>query len=99
MHHSGGTAPHNCLLALSLALVVLFGCHNVKEPVSQLNVADESTASQLLGGFWWVEDHSWRWTAREFSVALQPPAGSEQSGATLQLHLFIPDSEIESLGS
>ena len=31
-------------------------------------------------------------------MALQPPEGAEQRGATLYLHLYFPDSQIESLG-
>lgn len=79
-------------------LLSALGCHNVKEPVSKLDLADPATSYQLLTGFWWVESNSWRWTAREFSVALQPPVSAEMRGATLNLHLYIPDSQIESLG-
>jgi hypothetical protein len=79
-------------------LVTVAGCHHVKEPVSRLNLADPATSNQLLSGFWWVESNSWRWTARQFSAALQPPDDAEIRGATLYLHLYIPDSQIESLG-
>jgi len=61
-------------------------------------MADSRTADQLLFGFYQVEDGKWRWTAREFSAALKPPEGAEQRGATLELQVFIPDSQIESLG-
>ena len=88
-----------CFIVPAIVLLVLFGCHNVKQPVSNLNVADETTANQLLSGFWWVESGSWRWTAREFAAALQPPEDAENRGATLYLHLYIPDSQIDSLGA
>ena len=88
-----------CLIIGGLALLVTSsGCHTVKEPVSKLELADIATSNQLLSGFWWLESNSWRWTARQFSVALQPPDNSEARGATLYLHLYIPDSQIESLG-
>jgi hypothetical protein len=88
-----------CLIIAGSVFLPTIGCHNVREPVSKLVIADTSTSNQLLSGFWWLESGSWRWTARQFSVALQPPAHAEQRGATLNLHLYIPDSEIESLGS
>lgn len=87
-----------CLAASVLVGLLTVGCHNVREPVSRLDVTDRATSNQLLAGFWWVESGSWRWTAREFSAALKPPAGAELKGSTLQLHLYIPDSQIESLG-
>ena len=92
------TSKLNSWLTPGIVLLLSVGCHNVKEPVSKLNVADTATANQLISGFWWVESDSWRWTARKFSVALKPPEGAEAGGATLLLHLFIPDSQIESLG-
>ena len=80
-------------------MLMSLGCHAVREPVSKLNMSDATTANQLVSGFWWLEENSWRWTAREFVAALQPPAGAEYNGATVSLHLYIPDSQIESLGS
>lgn len=83
-----------------LLIVVLAGCNQAKrkEPVSVVNVADPSTAKQLVGGFYKIEAKSWRWTAREFVVSLLPPPGSEQKGAKLSLHFFIPDDQISKLG-
>jgi len=49
-------------------------------------------------GFHQLENGSWRWTAREFSVALKPPEDAEKRGATLHLEFYIPDSQIELLG-
>jgi hypothetical protein len=84
-----------------LPVVVIFtslGCHRVKEPLSSFQLSDVSASNQLLSGFWWLESNSWRWTAREFSAALLPPDNAEGRGATLHLHLFIPDSQIQLLG-
>ena len=64
---------------------------------STINVADPKITSQLLWGFEDLSDHSWRWTARTFSVALQRPLGSERSGARLHLRFFVPDDEIRAL--
>jgi hypothetical protein len=87
--------------AIGLTLIgVLGGCHQArrKEPVSVVNVADPSTAKQLVGGFYKIEAKSWRWTSRQFIVSLLPPPGSEQKGAKLNLHFFIPDDQIAKLG-
>jgi hypothetical protein len=86
---------------LALALIaILSGCNHArrKEPVSIVNVADPSTAKQLVGGFYKIEAKSWRWTARQFIVSLLPPPGSEQKGAKLDLHFFIPDDQFARLG-
>ena len=84
-----------CTVALAFSLA----CHRSnKGPSSVINVADPATANQLLSGFYNVESNRWRWTNQDFSVALKPPPGGEQKGATLRLHLFIPDSQLKKLG-
>jgi hypothetical protein len=89
---------YKCLISASLVWLVSCGCHTIKEPVSKLDLADAATSNQLLSGFWWLESNSWRWTARQFSAALQPPDNSEKSGATLFLRLYVPESQIALLG-
>ena len=81
-------------------VTVLAGCHQARrrEPVSVLNTADPTIAKQLVGGFYKIEAKSWRWTSRQFIVSLLPPPGSEQKGAKLNLHFFIPDDQIANLG-
>lgn len=91
--------PCKCLAVSGLVCLVLSGCHNVKEPVSRLDLANEATSNQLLSGFWWLESGSWRWTAREFSAALKPPEDAEKKGSTLYLHLYIPVTQIQLLGA
>jgi len=59
---------------------------------------DASVASQLVAGFYETEANSWRWTAGKFAVVLQPPTGSDRTGATLKVQLFIPDVQIQKLG-
>jgi len=85
-------------MAAIVALLFATGCHAVKEPASTIEMADLTTAKQLISGFYQLEGGSWRWTAREFSAALKPPDGAEKRGATLRMQLYVPDSQIEMLG-
>ncbi len=76
------------------------GCHRKRVPPlsGDLRMSDRYSARQLLAGFHALEQNQWRWTARRFAVVLKPPAGSERTGATLQLKLFIPDAQIQKIG-
>ncbi len=67
--------------------------------VSAIDIADPAQSVQLLTGFYGVEMHAWRWTARKFSVALKPPAGAERNGARLVLKLFLPPIQTQLLGA
>lgn len=78
--------------------IVSAGCHRIPEPASELDVSDETHTGQLLAGFWQIEQGSWRWTAREFWIALRPPDRSDLYGATVNLRVFVPDSQIVKLG-
>ncbi len=62
-------------------------------------MADPAQAAQLLSGFYDIEGKKSRWTAKNFSVLLKTPAGSERNGAELALKLYIPDVQIRSLGA
>ena len=66
---------------------------------STVRVADPKVTGQLVSGFHAVESGSWRWTQRQFTVALGVPAGAAQSGAVLELHLTVPPPSIEKLNS
>ena len=68
-------------------------------PASRFNVADSRYGAQLLRGFYEVETRPNRWAAREFSVALRPPQGSERKGARLWLRFFVPGYQIEQIGA
>ncbi len=74
----------------------------IEEPpalASMLQTADPKAAAQLVKGFYDVEAGSWRWTARQFSVTLSPPATAAARGARLILRLTVPDPVIEKLSS
>ena len=64
---------------------------------SAVNMGDPKTEAQLVSGFYGLEAGAWRWTAKQFSVVLHPPSGSDQKGARLQLKLTVPSIVIERL--
>lgn len=66
---------------------------------SIVNVADPAEAPQLLTGFYNIEGQRSRWTAKNFSVLLKAPPGSDRNGAELTLKLFVPDVQIRNLGA
>src|ERR1041384_4265383 len=55
-----------------------------------VHVGDPKLAGQLISGFHAIESGAWRWTERQFTVALGTPSGAAQSGATLELRLTVP---------
>ena len=65
---------------------------------SSVNMADPAQAAQLLNGFYVIEGGKSRWTAKNFSVLLKAPPGSDRNGAELALKLYLPDVQIQSLG-
>jgi hypothetical protein len=94
---------------LVATLAFLVGCKS-KQPVkvqqaaeegpriaSMVHTGDPKSQDQLLNGFYGIEQNSWRWTGRKFSVALRPPPGSSQKGAVLNVQLAIPDPVINQL--
>jgi hypothetical protein len=66
---------------------------------SVVHAADPATATQLIRGFHDIEQNAWRWTKGAFSVALRPPAGASQKGATLTLRFSLPEQVVERLSS
>ena len=67
--------------------------------MSVLNVADPKADPQLVKGFHGVEASAWRWTEKQFTVALRPPFGSAQKGGRLSLKLTVPQPTIDRLKS
>jgi len=87
-------------LVLLLAVIWLASCDvRRKGPSSAVDMADPSAAAQLVEGFYGQESNRWRWTAEHFSVLLEPPPGTDETGAYLRLKFFIPDEEIQKTGS
>jgi hypothetical protein len=99
------------LAALALASA---GCNRehkvtVKETVEEtpgvtgtamaINMGDPKQERQLVSGFYSIENSSWRWTAKDFTVSLRPPAGSAAQGATLIFALSIPQTVVDRLKS
>jgi hypothetical protein len=64
---------------------------------SIVHTADPQSDTQLVTGFYNIEEHAWRWTSQKFSVVLKPPAGGAQRGATLTMQCAIPDAVIAKL--
>jgi len=64
---------------------------------SMVATADPHVAKQLVGGFYGVEQNSWRWTAGRFSVLLRPPRTAAANGAVLQLKFAVPDVALAKL--
>ena len=93
-------------LALVLLLAVI-GCKrkenvNVSDDegprmASAVHTGDPQSDTQLVQGFYAIEQNSWRWTAQRFSVVLRPPAGAAERGATLSMQFAVPEPVISRL--
>ena len=66
---------------------------------SVLNMGDTRVEPQLVKGFHGIEAAAWRWTEKQFTVALRPPFGASQKGAKLTVKLTVPPVTIEKLKS
>jgi FkbM family methyltransferase len=60
---------------------------------SEVEMGDPATARQLLKGFGGIAAKTWRWTGKEFSIALQPPG----AGAVLAGKFVFPAVSLERL--
>jgi hypothetical protein len=67
--------------------------------VSVINVADPRGSAQLGRGFHNLENQSWRWTMKNFTATLRPPAGAAQKGAGLELKFTVPDVMFNRVGA
>lgn len=67
--------------------------------LTSINMGDPKGEKQLLSGFYSIESNAWRWTGKDFSVNLRPPAGSAAQGATLVFALSVPQVVIDKLHS
>jgi len=67
--------------------------------MARVRANDASAARQLAAGFYGIEDHAWRWTAGKFAVILPVNDKARSNGATLNLKLTFPASEMAQLGA
>jgi hypothetical protein len=65
---------------------------------SSIRITDPASATQLLTGFYPMED-TWCWTKKDFSVALGRPGTATEKGARLVLAFAVPDLIIQNLKS
>jgi hypothetical protein len=66
--------------------------------VSVVNVNDPAAAAQLVRGFHALEAGTWRWTMKQFEVALRPPPGAAQNGARLNFRFAVPEPIVSKFG-
>ena len=99
-------------LFLALALWLSLGCPQNQptmptetasstadtELLSTVNVADPRASEQLVDGFYWLEQSSWRWTSKRFAVSLPTPPKIPGHPAVLGLRFTIPDVVTDTLG-
>ena len=64
---------------------------------STVYAGDPNSSPQLIGGFYGIEEYSWRWTAQRFAVVLRPPEGATGEAANLVVRLGIPEVVIQKL--
>jgi hypothetical protein len=93
-----------------LLLVLSAGCKQkrkwaVPEPIgeqsflaSSIRITDPASATQLLTGFYPMED-TWCWTKKDFSVVLGRPGTAREKGAKVVLAFAVPDLIIQQLKS
>jgi hypothetical protein len=99
------------VLSLTVALTgtACKGAHNRvtvqnEEPDTKASLAstirmnDPNAGAQLLSGFYGVENNTWRWTSRNFSVLLRTPLTAGQRGAAVTLSFTVPDVVVQKLG-
>ena len=97
-----------CSLIVAALVLAPMGCKRKKVRVgatdedtpkmmSVLNMGDPKIEPQLIKGLHGIEASAWRWTEKEFTVALRPPFGSSRKGARLTVKLTVPPPTIEKL--
>jgi hypothetical protein len=102
--------PHACIANLLLMTIITFapGCNNrqvrvgdaddeTRSMMSVLNMGDPRVQPQLVQGVHGIEEGGggWRWTAKDFTVALRPPFAAVQKRTNLIVKLSVPPVIIE----
>jgi hypothetical protein len=99
-----GIETRFALICSALLLALLACSKGLQQSVSQappastIATADPQHASQLVRGFYPIEQ-SWRWTQRTFVVRLAAPKDAAQKGAQLQFRFTVPEPVIQTLKS
>lgn len=71
----------------------------ITSPVlSVLKMSDPDAGRELVTGIYGLESGSWRWTASKFAVALLPPQGAAENGATLEFKFSLPGVVVNKVG-
>jgi hypothetical protein len=66
--------------------------------VSVVDVNNPAASAQLVRGFHTLEAGTWRWTMKQFEVALKPPPGAAEKGARLSFKLAAPEAIVSKMG-
>jgi hypothetical protein len=66
---------------------------------TMVHVADPRASSQLISGFYDIEQGSWRWTGKKFSVVLAIPENVAQKKISLVFKMAVPEPVIQQLKS
>jgi hypothetical protein len=72
---------------------------NTPRIASLVRTGDPKVSTQLLSGFYGIENNAWRWTSGKFSVLLRTPPGAAAQGGMLAFAFSIPDVSLQKLKS
>jgi len=64
---------------------------------STVLISDASQSSQLIRGFYELQNRTWRWAGPRFGVALGSPSGAAKNGAWLVLRFSLAEASINAL--
>jgi hypothetical protein len=62
---------------------------------STILMSDGAQSTQLLRGFYELQDNLWRWAGPRFTAALGPPPGAATNGAWLVLKFSLAEASID----
>jgi hypothetical protein len=58
---------------------------------------DPKASTQMLNGFYGLENNTWRWTSGKFSVLLRTPPGAAAQGGVVTFAFSLPDVTMQKL--
>ena len=98
---------HVAVLSLLAVSGLSLGCprnapeipaRTVPELLSRVHAADPQATTQLLEGFYPLEQKMWSWTSKKFTVALAPPRQVPGLPVELTLRFTLPEVIVQTLG-